>query len=90
MINNTFFNKLRTFKKRKQFLIATLISVAIFAVWQLFLQAKAGSFDAQTLGYIAALPITWWMGKEIFNNSNAAGGKVKAEDAEDFYSEESK
>ena len=90
MNNNTFFNKLRSFKKRKQFLIATLVSVAIFAVWQLLLQVKAGEFDMLTLGYVAALPITWLMGKEIFSNSGDGGEKLKSQDSDDFYAEDAK
>ncbi len=88
MNNNSFFNKLRSFKQRKQFLIAALISVAIFAVIQLLAQVKDGEFNMLTLGYIIALPITWFMGKEIFSNSGEGGEKLKSQDSDDFYAED--
>jgi hypothetical protein len=42
------------------------------------------------LGYVAALPITWLMGKEIFSNSGDGGEKLKSQDSDDFYAEDAK
>ena len=87
MTNNSIFKKLTSFKKRKQFLIAAILSVAIYSVYSIGLQAVNGGFDSLTIGYLIALPVCFFMSKTIIN-SGPGGEKVKDSGAEDFYSED--
>ena len=87
MTSNQVFKKITSFSKKIQFLLAAVLSVAIFAVYQVLLQAKAGKFDNLTAGYMIALPICFFIAKTIFKET-VDDKSSKEADSEDFYSED--
>jgi len=87
MTNNQIFKKITGFNKKIQFLLAAVLSVAIFALYQVVLQAMTGKFDNLTAGYMIALPICFFIAKSIFKET-AGENPTKDTGAEDFYSED--
>lgn len=87
MTDQTLIQKLRSLKKRKQLLVAAVVSTFIFAVMQIILQLGGDGFDNVTVGYFVAIPICIYMLKSIIHSS-AGGEKIKETDSDDFYSKE--